>query len=63
MEIRTEIAISVLFTRVKDALNAASGDRYIERERLPADFTSEGKQFLVGNFTFENWIPLQPHRS
>ncbi|WP_051358210.1 META domain-containing protein [Rubidibacter lacunae] len=36
------------------------GDRYVEQERLPVDPAPEGKQYLAGDVTFNNGIPLKP---
>ncbi len=36
------------------------GKRYVERERMPADESPEGKSYLAGELTFEKGIPLEP---
>jgi heat shock protein HslJ len=36
------------------------GNRYVERERLPADKAPAGKQYLTGELVFEKGIPLEP---
>jgi hypothetical protein len=38
------------------------GTRYVERERIPAGETPEGKRYLVGDVTFDMWIPLEPRK-
>ncbi len=36
------------------------GQQYVERERLPANPTPDGKKYLTGDYTFNDGIPLQP---
>ena len=36
------------------------GEKYVEGERLPGDAAPEGTQYLAGEFTFEDGIPLEP---
>jgi heat shock protein HslJ len=38
------------------------GERYVEKERTPADTTPEGRNVLAGEFTFQDGIPLEPRQ-
>jgi heat shock protein HslJ len=39
------------------------GRAYVEKERRPAEPTPEGTEVLVGEYTFEDGIPLEPRES
>jgi heat shock protein HslJ len=41
-------------------IHTFDGERYIEKERIPADTPPEGKRVLAGEFTFQDGIPLEP---
>jgi hypothetical protein len=36
------------------------GERYVKQERMPADTVPEGREYLAGDFTFQDGIPLEP---
>lgn len=40
--------------------HAFDGERYAERERLPADPAPEGRRYLAGELSFGRGIPLEP---
>jgi hypothetical protein len=39
-----------------------NGEHYVEQQRMPADTAPEGKKYLAGDFTFQDGIPLEPHK-
>ena len=40
--------------------HAFDGQRYVARERTPADRPPEGRRYLAGELSFDKGIPLEP---